>query len=505
MQLIRRTRVELLAAAGIVAVAVILLGALVLSRRHSDNEGAPGQTRPVAPTTSPSEIPLNTSPPPTVSPSLTLPPLAANVPNPGPTSFPSPTCSNVNSNAKFVALDGNDRNPGTKDAPYRTINHAQQQIRHGQTLFIRGGTYYQLSPTGEQDNFIEIDSRGKGSDTQWLAFCAYPGERPVLVANATDAGPILVRGTDHVHIEGLEVIGPAFGRQVEPPRGGHSAGVFVGAHPNPKTEANHTRIWNNWIHGFGGSGIQLNLSNNTDIRGNLIWDNAHWSEFATSGISLFWQSKGSGNDKYGFGNYIVGNLIWDNYMDDSLFDPSQPFGLTDGNCIIVDESGHFTDTNSSTRTLIRNNICVANGGPGVALARSANVEIVNNTFYMNNLTTLQTVVKNGEFMCQGMQKRDTVEGRSVFTKCDRVKYANNVVVGRPDRPSLYTTFFDAEVQFEGNVWVKSGFDAKSSSDKVLPSETAVIRVPNMEDPRAGDWTTVGEAAGKGAYWPLDWR
>jgi parallel beta-helix repeat protein len=504
MQLRRNARVEVWTAAGIVAIGIVLLGVLVIARRDSGSGSQSSATRPVAPSTDPRDIPLDTEPPATVSPQLTLPPLASNAPNVGPSKFPSSTCATVGANAKFVATNGNDSNPGTQSAPYRTLNHAQQQINHGQTLFIRGGDYYNQSPAGERDGFIEVDGRGKGSDTSWLSFCAYPGERPRLVANATDAGPILVRGTDHVHIEGLEIIGPAFGSKLEPPRGGHSAGIFIGAYPDPKTQSNHTRIWNNWIHGFGGSGIQLNMSNNTDIRGNLIWDNAHWSEFATSGISLFWPGAGPGNDRFGFGNYIVGNLLWDNYMDDSLFDPNTSFGLTDGNCIIVDENGHFTDQ-TKTRTLIRNNICVANGGPGVALARSANVEISNNTFYMDNRTTLKTVVNHGEFLCQGMQGKDTVEGRSVFTKCDRVKYADNVIVARPDRPSVYTAFFDTEVEFSGNVWVKSGFDAESTADKVLPDGTAVIRSPNETDPRAGDWSTVGEAAGKGAWWPLDFR
>jgi parallel beta-helix repeat protein len=504
MHLMGRPRAEQLAAAGVAAIALLLLGVFVLVRSNDDsNSGSqPGETIAHAPETTPNDVPITT--PPVTGSTITLPPPDPNVPSFGPASFPSSACSTVTANDRFVAPNGNDQNPGTLAAPYRTINHAQQQIRHGQTLFIRGGRYYNLSPTGEQDNFIEVDSRGKGSDTQWLKFCAYPGERPVLIANQTEAGAVLIRGTDHVHVEGLELIGSAIGRTDMPPKGSIAAGIYVGSFGNPASESNHTRLWNNLIHGFGASGIQLNLSNNTDIRGNYIWDNAHWSEFATSGISLFWPSAGSRNDQYGFGNYIVGNMLWDNYMSDKLYNPKSPFGLTDGNCIIVDENGHYTDQ-AKTRTLIRNNICVANGGPGVALARAANVEISHNTFYMNNRTTLATVVNHGEFLCQGMQQRDTIEGRSVFTKCDQIKYANNVVVARPDRPKVYTANFDHDVGFEGNVWVKTGFDAESPSDKVLPTGTAVIRNPNEAEPRSGDWTTVDEAAGKGAWWPLDPR
>jgi parallel beta-helix repeat protein len=504
MQLSGRTRVKRLAAVGVAAIALLLLGVFVLVQRRDDSDSGSQTTEPIqhAPETTPDDVPVTT--PPVTGSTITLPQTVPGVPSLGPASFPSSACSTPTANDRYVAPDGNDTNPGTLAAPYRTINHAQQQIVHGQALFIRGGRYYNLSPTGEQDNFIEVDGRGKGSATQWLKFCAYPGERPVLIANQTEAGAILIRGTDRVHIEGLELIGSAIGRTAMPPKGAIAAGIYVGSFGTASSESNHTRIWNNLIHGFGASGIQLNLSNNTDIRGNYIWDNAHWSEFATSGISLFWPSAGAGNDQHGFGNYIVGNMLWDNYMSDKLYSPKSPFGLTDGNCIIVDENGHYTDQ-SKTRTLIRNNICVANGGPGVALSRSGNVEVSHNTFYMNNLTKLTTVVNHGEFLCQGMQGRDTIEGRSVFTKCDRVAYKNNVVVARPDRPNVYTANFDTDVEFAGNVWVKTGFDAKSSSDTVLPNGTPVIRNPNTTEPRTGDWTTINEAAGKGAFWPLDPR
>ena len=146
MQLRRNARVEMMVAAGIVVIALLVLGVLVIARRDSGSGSPSTATRPVAPSTDPRDIPLVTDPPATVSPEVTLPPLAANVPNIGPSKFPSSTCGTVSASAKFVAPNGNDSNPGTQSAPYRTINHAQQQIRHGQTLFIRGGDYYNLSP-----------------------------------------------------------------------------------------------------------------------------------------------------------------------------------------------------------------------------------------------------------------------------------------------------------------------------------------------------------------------
>jgi hypothetical protein len=41
----------------------------------------------------------------------------------------------------FVAPDGSDSNPGTLDKPFATIQHAQEAVSPGDTVFIRGGSY----------------------------------------------------------------------------------------------------------------------------------------------------------------------------------------------------------------------------------------------------------------------------------------------------------------------------------------------------------------------------
>jgi hypothetical protein len=42
----------------------------------------------------------------------------------------------------FVAPDGNDSNPGTKEAPFLTAQHAVKQLTPGDTLYLRGGVYH---------------------------------------------------------------------------------------------------------------------------------------------------------------------------------------------------------------------------------------------------------------------------------------------------------------------------------------------------------------------------
>ncbi|MEO5839749.1 MAG: right-handed parallel beta-helix repeat-containing protein [Acidimicrobiales bacterium] len=416
-----------------------------------------------------------------------------------PDAFPSSVCRPA-ANSKYVATTGNDSNPGTGTQPYRTVAKGIASVGRGASLFIRAGDYYNKAPDGTQDGLLRINNVAGGGAESWITVCAFPGERPRLYANDNDRGAVFITGTSYVHIEGLELIGSAFAVTKSPARGHDAAGVRVGNFGSPRAEAHYVRVWNNLIHGFGASGIQLDVSNRIDIRGNLIWDNAHWSEFATSGISSFYQSAAPGNDGLAYGVLIVGNLIWDNYMSDAIYDPKSPYGLTDGNCIILDENATFTDAGRS-RTLIRNNICVANGGPGVAVTRSKNADIVNNTFYRNNRTSLPTVVNHGEFMCQSMDQSATIEGRTVFTRCEDVVYRNNVIVGRPERTTLVANFGTTNVESTGNVWVRTGFSSPSG-DVVLPDGTVVVASANDSNPPNGDWRTVGGASGRGAPWPL---
>jgi hypothetical protein len=61
--------------------------------------------------------------------------------------------------------------------------------------------------------------------------------------------------------------------------------------------------------------------------------------------------------------------------------PGPGMKVTDGNCVIIDESQMSGYQGS---TLIQNNLCYENGGRGVEVLRSNNVFVVNNTM-MNDL------------------------------------------------------------------------------------------------------------------------
>ncbi|WP_438444336.1 Ig-like domain-containing protein [Gorillibacterium sp. sgz5001074] len=80
----------------------------------------------------------------------------------------------------YVSLSGSDTNPGTEQAPFRTMAKAQEAVRAlnaGMTgdieVFLRGGTYTLQGPL----EFTQADS---GMNGYFVTYKSYPGEEAVL-------------------------------------------------------------------------------------------------------------------------------------------------------------------------------------------------------------------------------------------------------------------------------------------------------------------------------------
>ncbi len=72
--------------------------------------------------------------------------------------------------AKFVdAAKGDDAQGGTQDAPWKSVAHALQQILPGETLYLRGGTYYE-----------HVYCAVAGTAEKPITIRSYPGELAVI-------------------------------------------------------------------------------------------------------------------------------------------------------------------------------------------------------------------------------------------------------------------------------------------------------------------------------------
>ncbi len=99
----------------------------------------------------------------------------------------------------YVSTSGNDSNPGTQAAPWRTVQHAADTVRAGSTVNVRGGVYEEL---------VTIKTSGNATDG-YITFRSYPGETAVLdaehlVPNGRTA-ILTIHDKSYVRIEGFEI------------------------------------------------------------------------------------------------------------------------------------------------------------------------------------------------------------------------------------------------------------------------------------------------------------
>lgn len=70
----------------------------------------------------------------------------------------------------YVSPQGSDGNSGSADSPWRTLEYALSHLSPGDTLYLRGGVYY--------ENEIKVDLRGTAAAP--ITIQSYPGERAVI-------------------------------------------------------------------------------------------------------------------------------------------------------------------------------------------------------------------------------------------------------------------------------------------------------------------------------------
>ncbi len=96
----------------------------------------------------------------------------------------------------YVAPDGHDEAPGSKDKPWATIQHAAETMGPGDTVYVRGGSYPE-----------EVEIAAGGEADAPIVYAAYPGETVIL--NGGDrvryAAFTIRPGVSHIRLQGFTV------------------------------------------------------------------------------------------------------------------------------------------------------------------------------------------------------------------------------------------------------------------------------------------------------------
>src|SRR2546430_1751794 len=83
----------------------------------------------------------------------------------------------------FVSPAGNDSDPGTKEKPFATIQHAQDAAAPGDTVYVRGGTYVieESNIARKRDIWAYVTFLDKsGTQDQRINYFAFEDEKPVF-------------------------------------------------------------------------------------------------------------------------------------------------------------------------------------------------------------------------------------------------------------------------------------------------------------------------------------
>jgi hypothetical protein len=95
----------------------------------------------------------------------------------------------VSSRNWYVAVTGSDSGAGTETDPYFSITKAVSMVQPGETIFVRGGTYY-LTAT--------ISISKSGTSLSPISLFAYPGESPLF----DFSGQVLSSGNRGINLSG---------------------------------------------------------------------------------------------------------------------------------------------------------------------------------------------------------------------------------------------------------------------------------------------------------------
>ncbi|MEX2314557.1 MAG: DNRLRE domain-containing protein, partial [Thermomicrobiales bacterium] len=151
----------------------------------------PVQPSPTATATAAPPTPTATQTPVTPTATVTATPSPAPVP---PTPTATPTVPVTPSGPTFyLSPSGNDSNPGSQAAPWRTFTFALKQIEAGDTLLVRGGTYVENAILNGSSTLA------KGTSSSRITVRAYPGENPVL------SGIVHLSNADYWTIDNIDV------------------------------------------------------------------------------------------------------------------------------------------------------------------------------------------------------------------------------------------------------------------------------------------------------------
>lgn len=278
----------------------------------------------------------------------------------------------------YVAPDGNDQNAGSMAAPFATLTKANGAAAAGDTIWVRGGTYYLTTQV--------VLSKSGTSDANRTKIFAYAGEKPVLDASkyvtsnaAVDVPVMLVTGS-FMHLRGLEIANAKVGKS-----GDHSYSLL-----RTKGASNNVFELLHLHHGFGPAlfidgGTGGNLILNCDAHDNYDKDGSQGDGQNGDGFGVHYQTTGPST-------IVRGCRAWNNSDDGFDYISHEVPVITEGSFAMFNGYGTAGNGNgfkigsskTGIRHVVQNNVAWKNKAAGFYANHSAGGNSwLNNTSYAN--------------------------------------------------------------------------------------------------------------------------
>lgn len=384
-----------------------------------------------------------------------------------------PTATPVDLNTYYVSTIGNNNNPGTFTAPWRTISFGVDHIRAGDMLYIRGGTYQEM-----------VDIVVNGTSSNPIVISGYP-EEAVIVDGRGNTRPSHGSGDYLVTIEGDYI---TFSHMTVQDSGEHGIGVF-GSH----STIEYLIVQGNWRKGAG-------LSGSYEIADHLIVNNnALVNEFGAGGTlptaltagrspdhaiirhCIVYRNWGIGLSAYESTNSTLeDNISYDNYNNNIYISDSTDVLLQRN---LVYSTGFMNSYRGNTQT-------------GIALwdeiykPASARITIINNLVdgTKNCLKWLSGPLHDHSGMNQVLIANNTFVNSTV-EPCIEISdspshkdsiFENNIVVQENNLP-IITLKANSGLLFSNNLWSKNPVAAAQAPGDII-GDPMLAKTNTFTDP-----------------------
>lgn len=350
--------------------------------------------------------------------------------------FVSPV--SANNASYYISTTGNDSNPGTYAQPWRTIQKAANLVSTGDTVYVRGGTYFE-----------EVKIQNKhGTNDSWITFMPYNNEEVIVDGRyiPNSWGHAIFRTTDvsYIRITGFKVYNSA------------RCGFWINC------RANHICIDYNEIYNCSGNGIytgteELYTITNISFEYNVVdFVNNNWSGdggFSSEGVSFrtvqFFTINNNrisrcGKEcidvKHGSSNGAVhhNSIDTSTWPQDPCYDSGNPWGHLGIYCDSFSDRNHDID--------IYNNYIYGDHGSGIVVGVEQTTGSLDNVRIFNNVINLTWISTGIGIVNWGLIQGEPISNVSIYSNTVKTKGGcafaiggNNILGGVIVKNNIFTS------------------------------------------------------------------